>query len=182
MIKSRRFWIIIILLLGAGDTVTVWENSPEREQALSHALLVAASSGHLEIVQAAVGQSMDLNAKDLVGHTSLMLACNRGHLDVVKLLLTKGADVNPVDTQGRTALIFALMGRSSLRVQLPRGNERFDIKYTVFEDTIDLKQYQRRTTPLFVTPPAKEGYLAIVGLLIQYNANVDVRDRSGNTA
>jgi ankyrin repeat protein len=60
----------------------------------------AAAAGDLAAVNALLGSSLDVNARDRSGRTALMLAILNGHADVVEALLARGADLNAVDSSG----------------------------------------------------------------------------------
>jgi len=60
----------------------------------------AAAAGDLAAVNALLGSSLDVDARDQSGRTALMLAILNGHADVVEALLARGAAVNLVDTSG----------------------------------------------------------------------------------
>jgi hypothetical protein len=63
-----------------------------------------------ELLQALVGASADVNARDSRGATPLMWAANRERLDLARWLLEHGADPNVRDThlhnEGQTALMY----------------------------------------------------------------------------
>ena len=74
------------------------------------ALILAARSGHTEIVQALLDKGADVNAKTKIGSTALIGASMNGHLEAAKALLAKSADVNAAMNNGTTALIAATRG------------------------------------------------------------------------
>ncbi len=69
-------------------------------------LLLSAQNGNLDILQSALNQGADVNARDdrrkTRGKTALMLAAIAGHLQIVQTLLSVGADPNLTD-QGANA-------------------------------------------------------------------------------
>jgi ankyrin repeat protein len=67
----------------------------------------AAAAGDLAAVNALLGSSLDVNARDRSGRTALMLAILNGHADVVEALLARGADLNAVDSSGTRPLQMA---------------------------------------------------------------------------
>jgi ankyrin repeat protein len=60
----------------------------------------AAAAGNLTAVNAVLGSSFDVDARDRSGRTALMLAILNGHADVVDALLAHGAGINAVDSSG----------------------------------------------------------------------------------
>jgi ankyrin repeat protein len=67
----------------------------------------AAAAGDLAAVNALLGSSLDVNARDRSGRTALMLAILNGHADVVEALLARGADLNAADSSGARPLQMA---------------------------------------------------------------------------
>ena len=56
------------------------------------ALILAAQSGHVEVVRLLLEAGADKDVADDDGATALMEAAYRGHVEVVRLLLEAGAD------------------------------------------------------------------------------------------
>ncbi|XP_061095588.1 ankyrin repeat and SAM domain-containing protein 6-like [Conger conger] len=74
------------------------------------ALMIAAVSGQLEVVQLLVERSADVDKQDSVhGWTALMQATYHGNKDVVKYLLNQGADVNLRAKNGYTAFDLVML-------------------------------------------------------------------------
>jgi serine/threonine-protein phosphatase 6 regulatory ankyrin repeat subunit B len=59
------------------------------------ALMLAAESGHTEIVQLLLANGAAVNDKDIHSKTPLMCAEESGNTETVQALLAKGAEVNP---------------------------------------------------------------------------------------
>jgi ankyrin repeat protein len=90
-----------------------------------------------------------------------------GHLEIVKLLLDKGADVNDRDkSRSSPHMVNAVHGGHEELVQL------------FLESGLDVKTDKHGQ--LLLTA-AKEGYLDISKMLIDYGAPVDAQGRKGNT-
>jgi hypothetical protein len=70
----------------------------------------AAAAGDLAAVNALLGSSSDVDARDPSGRTALMLAILNGHAVVVDALLAHGADGNAVDATGVRPLQMARTG------------------------------------------------------------------------
>jgi len=74
------------------------------------ALIIAASVGHISIVQILIADHrVDVNLKDINGHTALATAARKGHLDVFKVLLD--SDLCEPPDEG----VFSMVGRNGYR-------------------------------------------------------------------
>lgn len=71
------------------------------------ALILAASEGHLAIMDILIEKGADLFAQDKDGLSALSWACLKGHYNAVLTLLDHGVDVNHSDHSGRTPLDLA---------------------------------------------------------------------------
>jgi RNA polymerase sigma factor (sigma-70 family) len=72
-------------------------------------LWVAAKSGDMTGLQAALASSPDVNALDAKGHSALVLAIQNNHLHAVQALLAHGANPNTPDARGYTPMRVARM-------------------------------------------------------------------------
>jgi len=79
--------------------------SPEGSR--TTALMIAAASGHTEVMTLLLDAGANFRLQDRHGDTALMAAVRIGSLGAVNLLLKRGADPNQRDSMGRTALIWA---------------------------------------------------------------------------
>ncbi|GAA6059601.1 hypothetical protein JCM10212_005100 [Sporobolomyces blumeae] len=68
------------------------------------ALIGAATTGNLEIVQMLIGAGADVTAANDKGVTALHYAASKGHVNVGRLLIEKGADINARDKANQLAL------------------------------------------------------------------------------
>ena len=71
-------------------------------------LLIAASSGYVELMTTLLDAGANPNWQDQHGDTPLMAAVRIGSLPAVRLLLARGATANVTDEDGRTALTWAV--------------------------------------------------------------------------
>jgi ankyrin repeat protein len=72
-----------------------------------NALMIAASEGHLAIIDILIEKGVNLGKQDCEGLTALGWACLKGHYNAVLNLLNNGANVNQTDYSGRTPLDLA---------------------------------------------------------------------------
>jgi ankyrin repeat protein len=86
-------------------------------------LILAASLGHVRVVDVLIAGGADVSAKDERGMTALSWAALLHHLPILQLLINSGADVNTADKKGTTALMWAVVGRDIdvMRVLLDKG-------------------------------------------------------------
>lgn len=66
--------------------------------------MIAASAGHLEMVEALISRGAEVTAQNTNGQTSLHYAASRDRLDIARVLLDKGAEVNSRDKMGSCPL------------------------------------------------------------------------------
>ena len=64
----------------------------------TNSLILAAESGHLDMVRLLIETAADVNAARIDGYTALMCAAQNGHTDCAKLLIEAGATVNASDS------------------------------------------------------------------------------------
>src|SRR5208282_1821095 len=67
------------------------------------ALIKAAETGDLQLVQGLLDKGADVNTRTAIGYTALIEAVQNGKRDVAELLVTRGADVNAIGKNGNTA-------------------------------------------------------------------------------
>jgi len=89
------------------------EESNNLSQEESNKLLLnTAKDGNFYLVNVALGEKANINARDEKGYTPLHLAACSIASDVIKLLIERGADINAQDSEGRTPLhVAAQYGR-----------------------------------------------------------------------
>ena len=81
-------------------------------------LLLAASVGQVESVDALIAAQVQLEVKDRTGFTALHRAATNGHVKVAELLLLKGADLEARSKQGYTPLMNACAAAEPAVVKL----------------------------------------------------------------
>jgi ankyrin repeat protein len=167
--KSRRNPDILRLFLENNADMQVHDikgNTP---------LHFAAENGLLEVAQILLKRNAEVNSKNNHGSTPLLLASEFGHPDVVQLLLDKNADLYLHDADGDTPLHCAAIG-GQLEVA------RILLKLNVEVNSRNVKG----STPLHLASMGSwgrpEGSAVVVRLLLEYGADVQVRDLNGKTA
>lgn len=136
--------------------------------------------------------------KDFLGETPLIIAANRGWFDVTKILIEWGSDIEATEkVGGETPLIgaiknFTIMPLGMLSNRACSANKKF-----LKKNPIHLENYQIRNdiavsqsiTELnnklqkdFLKLSPKNPYFKIVSLLLIKGAEVNKKDRAGNTA
>ena len=132
------------------------------------ALHLAAVNNYKELAVCLLKSNADVNAVDKDGNSALHKAAENSSKDVASILVEYGADVNAVNDDGETALSLAV--KSDCReclLQSPKQTARSKVKD---DSSTALDQ------------AARDDGKDLVQLLVEQGANVDSRDRHGNTA
>lgn len=136
------------------------------------ALLMAAEAGRADLVDFALDNGADIEARNqrLRGGTALHLAVENGHYPVVGLLLARGADANAAAAGGRTPLMVAADARDDplMGVDLIGAGAR--VNATAADGTTALMA------------AAGRGHENFVGLLLLNRATTDAVDEAGRSA
>ena len=137
------------------------------------ALHIAACYGQEQIAKLLVEYYGDVHVNETKtdGWSPLMIAAKNGHLDVAGLLMRRKARVDLKNQDGETALhIAAFYGQMQLAQLL------LDHYGNVYIDEMRLDGW----TPLMIA--VKNGDLDVAQLLINHNADIDMRNQTGETA
>jgi len=146
----------------------------ERDQYGRTPLLVAATTGLLEMASALINRGADLNACDADFLTPLTEAVKHGHDRVVQLLLKRDCKTNLIDRSGNQALHWAaLVGNAAyvemlINMLLPgiRENSRQALQFN--------RQNNHLETPLMLA--VREGHTAIVDLFLAKRQLAEIVD------
>ncbi|CAE7414601.1 unnamed protein product [Symbiodinium sp. CCMP2456] len=137
------------------------------------ALMVAAFSGHLKVVEALLNSGAQLEAREEGGRTALTIAATsgakQGHLNVLAALLKGGVSPEGRDERGRTALVSAAgQGLENVVEFLVRAGAQLEARDESGNTALTLA--------------AKNGYVEVVEVLLKAGAQVEARDEHGDTA
>jgi hypothetical protein len=129
--------------------------------------------GHFEISKLLFAHGADINSHCAGNYTPLHHASVDGHLRLVKWLLDHGADVDPKDTK-----------RGSTPLHLAADNGCLDVCRILLKHNADVdSRKDDGSTPLHLASSSwEEGSAVVVKLLLDYGADVWVRNLSGKTA
>lgn len=135
----------------------LWKTTP---------LMAATSGGSTAAVQFLINNGADLEAKDLVGRSSLFTAVDFRHKEVMQILLDEGANVNTSDDWGVTLLMGAVLYNSieTVKVLLLAGadvNATDEKGNTAF----DYVRYKRYSIPIIGDFFTKERNKEMIQLL-----------------
>jgi hypothetical protein len=128
--------------------------------------------GHMEVSQLFLAHGADINSRCADNYTPLHSGSLQGHLRIVQWLLDHGADVDPKEKGGWTPLHFSA------------ANGHLDVCRILLKHNADVNsQDEDGLTPLHkASRRLGEGSTVIVRLLLDYGADVRVRNLEGKTA
>ncbi|KAK6058464.1 ankyrin repeat protein, partial [Cooperia oncophora] len=147
-------------------------------------LILAATGGHRDVVELLLnngaqieaqserkGTALSFEHRNVSDYTPLSLAASGGYVEIVNMLLNAGAEINSRTGSklGISPLMLAAMNghKEATRVLLEQGSD------------INAQIETNRNTAL--TLACFQGRTEVVGLLLQYNANVEHRAKTGLT-
>lgn len=142
------------------------DHSGKKETLGDTPLMIAAQSGHLDIVKLLLARGADVNASGEAGYTPLMGALVCRQPEIALFLLEKGANPNRINGNGDTAIIFA-------------SNAGYpDVVAGLLDHGADING-GTGWTPLMRA--AYDGDENVVMLLLKRGANVNLRRENGMT-
>jgi len=135
-------------------------------------LMMAASNGHVAAVRVLLEMGSDINVlNEDTGYTALTFACFFGKHEVVKLLLENKPNVTSRDEDG-----FTLLQLSASRGFVEVGRVLLDYGADVNAPPVP----SSRDTAL--TLASEKGLVQLVDLLLKRGAQVDMKNKNGNSA
>lgn len=163
-------------------------------------LICAAMNGHIATVKSLIEQKATIDHKNKNGETALMWACEFGNAEIAQLLIKHGAHVNAQRKDGVTALRWAVKGGHADVVKiLIATNAYVDLavlNWAVSKDNLNVAKIlvdhlgkQKVTineiaigkfTPLMWA--ARNGNKKMVKFLIENKADINAKDKEGDTA
>lgn len=148
-------------------------------------LILASYFGHHALVKLLLDEGAETEAKDERNCTPLMWASCSGHEAIVKLLLDKGAETKAKDEYGQTPLWIAADGGdetyplSDYKMQLmllKQQNDKRQMMHRQVQSDMDEISWGNRART-----DAERGHEAIVKLLLDNGAEIEVRNSGGQT-
>ena len=128
----------------------------------------AVDTGNVELLEIAIREGADVNAKNEYGSTPLHKSARHGRLEVARALIDKGADVNAKNDDGWTPLL------------LSASNEHLEVARFLIEAGADVNaKNEYGFTPLHKS--ARHGHLEVARALIDKGADVNAKNDDGST-
>ena len=115
-------------------------NARAKDRTGRTALILAAISGHVDIVEALLNNGAGVDDRDKTGHTALNWAAMRGRTQVVTTLLNKGADINTQDNGGVSPLLYAVGTHNIAMLRLLVANDA----------DLEVESRENKMTPLLL--------------------------------
>ena len=127
----------------------------------------AVDTGNVELLEIAIREGADVNAKNEYGSTPLHKSARHGRLEVARALIDKGADVNAKNDDGSTPLL------------LSAENGRLEVVRALIEAGADVNaKNEYGSTPLHNTYTR---HLEVSRALIEAGADLHIENNWGRT-
>lgn len=134
------------------------------------ALMISASNGDREEVEALIKAGANVNFQSVFGDTPLMQASEKGHLEIVQTLLGAGATVDLRDNYQASALDKAVANRKIQTVALLASKgANLNFRHSYDDETV-------------LMWASREGWEDMVKTLINCGADCSIENDSGRTA
>lgn len=130
----------------------------------------ACECGHIEVIKILLSsRDIDINAKNVYGHTPLYYACWNGYDEILKLLISNGAVLDVTDNNGNTPLHTAC------------HFGRIEIVKILIENKANVHSIDNKgNTPL--RRACLSGHTEVVKILLSNGANVNNTDLNNITS
>jgi len=137
-------------------------------------LMRAVSSQNLEIVKYLISQKANVHYVNKFGHTMLHVAAMSKNPKIFEYILSFNLDINRLDKRGGS-----ILNRAMKYVALQgKGVENLKLVLSQKDGAKHINLIKNGYTPLMVACENKE----VVKLLIQYGADVTIKNKRGDTA
>jgi len=152
------------------------------EQMAFSRLKLSITDKDLQLLRLLVEAGADVNVTTFDGQSALHIACSGGSCEMLQLLLQHGANCNKTKSDGKTALHVAYEKQNLAAVELllKSGADPNIEAFFGYSEPFSRMPLQLIMPLLFLA--ASKGDNASVGILSQYGAEVNWRDKEGNTA
>src|SRR6266404_1148492 len=136
---------------------------------------------HCDVVECLIYHGADVNWKTILGYTLLHRAAYNGLIDVIRVLLKHNADVNVQDMDGQTPLQMAILGCAGCRAGR-RGDYLQIVRQLLQHGANPNARDEKHQTPLhFVSRTRYSSKQDMARILLEYGADIDLKDNEGKT-
>ena len=195
----KNLGLILVLLstmIYGSEAPFVDSEAPFKGRISSQELIVKiiekARNGDLAGVQECLANGVDINTKGEYGYTALMGAVNKHHVEMVKYLVEQGADINVKNDYDMTALNSPYLSDISYHgdqdmwdamaefdaINKPKNREI--LKYLI-DKGADTSVKNNSGYPILIWA-IQEWEIEIIKALVANKADLEARDKKGNTA
>src|SRR3954453_23321817 len=189
-----------MLRILAATTLALTMTLPAAAQNRDQALIAAAGMGDLAGVERLIREGASVAARDSSGRTALLTATHGNHVAIARALIAAGADVNAKDAIEDSPFLYAgAEGRVEiLKMTLPTADLKSTNRYggtalipaahhghpeavRILLDTAIDKDHVNNLGWAVILDNGGPVHTAIVRLLVEAGANVNIADRDGVT-